>query len=275
MVAAQGANGTAANALPLKVRIAVPVFLGLVFLAAWEGLVQYLAVPKYVLPAPSMIVAALAADFLALMASLWMTLTVTLAAFGVAQVLGVLIAILFAQSRLLEISLFPYAVVLQVTPIVSIAPLVLIWVGLDHLERALLILATIVAFFPILSNATLGLKSVDHNLHNLFDLYHATRWQRLKALQFPSALPYLLGGMRIFGGLALIGAVVAEFVAGSGTGTGLAWRIVEAGNRLNIPRMFAALLLLSLLGIVIFFSLSALEYLLLRKWHESAAGREG
>jgi NitT/TauT family transport system permease protein len=274
MPAEQSANGATASSLPLRVRIAVPVILGTVFLGAWEILVRTLAVPKYVLPAPLMIAAALVDDFGPLIGSLYVTLFITLAAFAVALVLGVLIAILFAQSRLFEISLFPYAVILQVTPIVSIAPLVLIWVGLDHLERALLILATIVAFFPILSNTTLGLKSVDHNLHNLFDLYSATRWQRLKSLQFPSALPYLLGGMRISGGLALIGAVVAEFVAGSGTGTGLAWRIVEAGNRLNIPRMFAALLLLSLLGIVIFFSLSTLEYLLLRKWHESAVGRE-
>ena len=200
---------------------------------------------------------------------------VTLSAFAVALVLGVVIAILFAQSRLFEVSLFPYAVVLQVTPIVSIAPLVLIWVGLDHLERALLILATIVAFFPILSNTTLGLKSVDHNLQNLLrplrrHALAAPQGAAISAARFPTCS----GGMRISGGLALIGAVVAEFVAGSGTGTGLAWRIVEAGNRLNIPRMFAALLLMSLLGIVIFFSLSALEYLLLRKWHESAVGRE-
>jgi len=138
----------------------------------------------------------------------------------------------------------------------------------------LLILATIVAFFPILSNTTLGMKSVDHNLLNLFDLYHASRWQRLRYLQLPSAMPYLLGGMKISGGLALIGTVVAEFVAGSGTGTGLAWRIIESSNRLNIPRMFAALLLLSALGVTIFFGLSAVERLLLRKWHESAIGRE-
>jgi len=189
-------------------------------------------------------------------------------------VVGIAFAVLFTQARLFEVSLFPYAVVLQVTPIVAIAPLVLIWVGLDHVERAVLILATIVAFFPILSNTTLGLKSVDHNLQNLLDLYRVSRWQRLKELQFPSALPFLLGGMKISGGLALIGAVVAEFTAGSGSGTGLAWRILESGNRLNIPRMFAALLLLSLLGIIIFFSLSALEYLMLRKWHESAVGRE-
>jgi NitT/TauT family transport system permease protein len=213
-------------------------------------------------------------DYPTLFASLWITFEITVAAFLIALVSGVALATLFAQSELVEMSLFPYAVILQVTPIVSIAPLILIWVGLDHIERALLILATIVAFFPILSNMTLGLKSVDHNLRNLFDLYGATRWQRLKELQFPSALPYLLGGMRISGGLALIGAVVAEFVAGSGTGTGLAWRIVESANRLQIPRMFAALLLLSLLGIGIFLALSALQLMLLRKWHESAMRRE-
>jgi NitT/TauT family transport system permease protein len=264
----------ASQALPLPVRIAIPILLGIAFLATWEFLVRHLAIPKYVLPAPSLIAEAFWDDFPSLMGSLWVTLSVTLSAFLIALVLGVAIAILFVQSRLFEVSLFPYAVVLQVTPIVSIAPLVLIWVGLDHLERALLILATIVAFFPILSNTTLGLKSVDHNLQNLLDLYGASRWQRLKELQFPSALPYLLGGMKISGGLALIGAVVAEFVAGSATGQGLAWRIVEAGNRLNIPRMFAALMLLSFLGIAVFFSLSALEYLLLHKWHESAVGRE-
>jgi NitT/TauT family transport system permease protein len=275
MADAQRSTGPAApSPVLLSLRVLVPIALGVAFIAAWELLVRYLAIPRFVLPAPSMIAAALIDDFSPLVGSLWVTLKVTLAAFAVALMLGIVFAILFVQSRLFEVSLFPYAVMLQVTPIVSIAPLVLIWVGLDHLERALLILATIVAFFPILSNATLGLKSVDHNLQNLFDLYGATRWQRLKELQFPSALPYLLGGMRISGGFALIGAVVAEFVAGSGTGTGLAWRIVEAGNRLNIPRMFAALLLLSLLGISIFFGLSALEYLLLRKWHESAVGRE-
>jgi NitT/TauT family transport system permease protein len=260
--------------VPLWVRIVVPIALGVAFLALWELLVWYLEVPKFVLPAPSLIGKSLVQDWPTLLPSLWNTLKVTVAAFGVALVLGVAFAILFSQSSVFEISLFPYAVVLQVTPIVSVAPLILIWVGLDHVERALLILATIVAFFPILSNTTLGLKSVDHNLRNLFDLYHATRWQRLTELQMPSALPYLLGGMKISGGLALIGAVVAEFVAGSGTGTGLAWRIVESANRLNIPRMFAALMLLSMLGIVIFFSLSALQHALLRKWHESAVGRE-
>jgi len=256
------------------VRIGVPIILGIVIVALWEFIVYHWKIPKFIFPSPSMIVQALIADFPTLMGSLWTTLKVTLSAFIIASILGITVAVLFVQSRVLEISLFPYAVILQVTPIVSIAPFILIWVGLDHADRALLILATIVAFFPILSNTALGLKSVDHNLRNLFDLYSASRFQRLKELEFPSALPYILGGLKISGGLALIGAVVAEFVAGSGTSTGLAWRIVESANRLNIPRMFAALLLLSLLGITIFFALSWLESLLLSKWHESAVRRE-
>ena len=267
-------SGTTSEARSRLARVLVPVALGILFLGVWEFLVRWLEVPKFVLPPPSLIFESLLNDYGTLAASMWKTLEVTIAAFLVALVLGVTGAILFTQSRLFEISFFPYAVVLQVTPIVSIAPFILIWVGLDHTERALLILATIVAFFPILSNTTLGMKSVDHNLLNLFDLYHASRWQRLRYLQWPSAMPYLLGGMKISGGLALIGTVVAKFVAGSGTGSGLAWRIIESSNRLNIPRMFAALLLLSALGVTIFFGLSAVERLLLRKWHESAIGRE-
>jgi len=268
------ASAVAAEGPSRTVRILVPVVLGIVFLGLWEFFVRWLEIPKFVLPPPSMIFKALVEDYVTLSASMWNTLKITVIAFFIALFLGVTGAILFTQSRLFEMSLFPYAVILQVTPIVSIAPFILIWVGLDHIETALLILATIVAFFPILSNTTLGMKSVDHNLLNLFDLYHASRWQRLKHLQLPSAMPYLLGGMKISGGLALIGAVVAEFVAGSGTGTGLAWRIIESSNRLNIPRMFAALFLLSVLGVIIFFGLSAVEAILLRKWHESAVGRE-
>ena len=260
--------------VPPFARIAVPLLLGAVVVVLWQVLVWWLDVPKFVLPAPTLIVHSLIDDFSSLLTSLWITLRITLMAFFIALAAGVVLAVLSVQSRLVEISIFPYAVILQVTPVVSIAPLILIWVGLDHIDRALLILATIVAFFPILSNTTLGLKSVDHNLQDLFQLYGASRWQRLRLLQMPAALPYLLGGMKISGGLALIGAVVAEFVAGSGTGAGLAWRIVESANRLNIPRMFAALLLLSVLGISIFLLLAGLQSLLLGRWHESAVQRE-
>lgn len=256
-------------------RLLMPLLVGLFFLGGWEWLVHAQEIREFVLPAPSRIGLALYEDFGSLMGSLWVTLRVTLAAFLAAALTGVGLAVLFSQSRTVEMAFFPYAVILQVTPVVAIAPLIIIWVGFDRMELALLILAWIVAFFPILSNTVLGLRSVDHNLRDLFRLYGASRWQTLTELQLPSALPYILTGMKVSGGLALIGAVVAEFAAGSADAAGLAWRIIEAGNRLQIPKMFAALLLLSLLGIAIFFLLTLLEHFLLRRWHESAVKREG
>jgi NitT/TauT family transport system permease protein len=248
----------------------LPLLLGLALLALWEGMVAVRHIPPYVLPAPSAIARALIANFASLMLSLLSTLTVTLEGFAAALVAGVGLAIAFSQSRTLERMFYPYAVALQVTPVVAIAPLILIWVGFERIDLALALIAALVAFFPILSNTTLGLKSADFHLVDLMRLYGASRWQILWRVRLPSALPYLLGAMKIAGGLSLIGAVVAEFVAGSGTATGLAWRIVEAGNRLEIATLFAALLLLALLGIALFAAFSLLEWALLRRWHESA-----
>jgi len=249
---------------------AFPVLLAALLLGAWEWAVAHWQVPPYVLPAPSAIARAFAGNFASLMASLASTLTVTLEAFAAACLLGVATAIGFSQSRLLERTLYPYAVILQVTPVVAIAPLILIWVGFERINLALVIIATLVAFFPILAGATLGLKSADFNLIDLTRLYGASRAQILWRIRLPGALPYLLSGMKTAGGLALIGAVVAEFVAGSGTATGLAWRIVESGNRLEIATLFAALALLAATGVLIFAALSLLEWWLLRRWHESA-----
>jgi NitT/TauT family transport system permease protein len=254
--------------------ILLPLLLGFALLGLWEWIVAARQIPPYVLPAPSAIARAFIDNFASLMGSLLATLYVTVQAFLVALVAGVATAILFSQSRLAERTLYPYAVILQVTPVVAIAPLILIWVGFDRINAALVLIASLVAFFPILSNTTLGLKSADFNLMELMRLYRASRWQILWRLQLPTALPYLLGACRIAGGLALIGAVVAEFVAGSGTATGLAWRIIEAGNRLEIATMFAALGLLALLGVAIFAILSVLEHWLLRRWHESALRRQ-
>jgi NitT/TauT family transport system permease protein len=253
---------------------ATPAILGVLVLAFWELIVRHFDVPPYVLPAPSAVAAAFADNFSSLMASLWTTLRVTLEAFALAVAGGVALAILFSQNKAIENALYPYAVVLQVTPVVAIAPLILIWVGFERINLALVIIAFIVAFFPILSNTTLGLRSTDRNLIDLCRLYGASRWQILAKVQMPSALPYLLGAMKISGGLALIGAVVAEFVAGSGTASGLAWRIVEAGNRLEIAKMFAALGLLAALGIAIFSLLSLIEWALLHRWHESALAKQ-
>lgn len=244
--------------------LVVPALLGL-----WEILVYIWQVPAFVLPPPSAIGHALVDDFSSLMFSAWMTLHISVTAFVLAVAGGVALAVLFSQSRMVEMALFPLAVILQVTPIVAIAPLIVIWVGIDNPNRALLLMAWIAAFFPVLSNMTLGLRAADHGLLDLYRLYGASRFQILTQIRFPSSLPYLLSAMKISGGLALIGTVVAEFVAGSGASMGLAWRIMESGNRLQIAKMFAALLLLSLLGIAIFLCLSALERLLLRRWHES------
>jgi NitT/TauT family transport system permease protein len=251
----------------------MPSAMGFLGLVLWEVLVRVNEVPHYLLPGPLLIARTLWTDWGTLSGSLWITLQITGMALTVAVVLGVALSILFSLSKWVELSFFPYAVILQVTPIVSIAPLIIIWV--DNTYLSLLICAWIVAFFPILSNTTTGLNSADHNLRNLFELYGATRWQTLRRLRLPAAMPYFLAGLRISGGLALIGAVVAEFVAGSGgVESGLAYRILESGYRLQIPRMFAALIMISMSGIVIFLAMSLITHLALRRWHESAIKRE-
>jgi len=253
-------------------RIGLPVLMLALVLVTWDLVVRAFAIPPFVLPSPGLVLSTLIADGGLLWQSLLVTLTTTFEGFLLAAIGGIGLAVLFSQSRLIEYSLYPYAVILQVTPIVAIAPLLLIYLPQP---LAVLACAWIVAFFPVLANTTLGLSSVDHNLLALFELYKASRWQLLWNLKLPSALPQMLAGLRIAGGLSLIGAVVAEIAAGSaGAGSGLAYRIAESGYRLNIPRMFAALLLLSLAGIAIFFALSALSHLALRRWHESAVKRE-
>lgn len=255
------------------IRILAPALMGVFILGLWEVVVRAMGIQPFLLPAPSLIARTLVTDWPTLASSLWITLSISLAALSVAVLLGLTLAVLFTQSRWLELSLFPYAVVLQVTPVVAIAPLIIIWA--DNVVVSLLICAWLVAFFPILSNTTLGLNSADHNLVNLFQLYRANRWQTLRYLRLPSAMPYFLGGLRISGGLSLIGAVVAEFVAGTGgSSSGLAFRILESGYQLQIPRMFAALTLVSMSGIVIFACLSAVSHLALRNWHDSAIRRE-
>jgi NitT/TauT family transport system permease protein len=251
----------------------MPIIMIALGLFAWDRIVVLNEIPHYILPGPGRVWETLVEDWPILRNALAITLAITGMALLVAIIGGAGLAILFKQSRLMEMSLYPYAVILQVTPIVAIAPLIFIYV--EERLVGLLICAWLVAFFPVLSNTTLGLNSADHNLRDLFKIYGASRWQRLLHLELPSALPYFLGGLRIAGGLALIGAVVAEYVAGTGgIGSGLAFTILEAGYRLNIPRMFAALLLIAGTGIVIYAVLSFISWLLLHKWHESALKRE-
>jgi NitT/TauT family transport system permease protein len=254
------------------VRILLPVAVLAAGIAAWEFVVRINDIPPYVLPGPLAVFQTMAHDWPVLWQSLLTTLLTTVEGFAAAAIGGIALALLFNQSKWLEYSLFPYAVILQVTPVIAIAPLLLIYLP-QH--TAVVVCAWIVAFFPVLSNTTLGLNSVDRNLAGLFRLYGASPLQTLRLLKLPAALPFILGGLRIAGGLSLIGAVVAEIAAGSaGAGSGLAYRIAESGYRLNIPRMFAALLLLSVAGIVIYGLLALTSHLILRRWHESALGKE-
>jgi len=254
-------------------RIVVPVLVAVVALALWQGLVVAFKVPHFIVPAPSHVAQVMVADAALLFGALLNTLKITLLSFAAAVVLGVLVAFAFVQSRLVEVAFFPYAVLLQVTPIVAIAPLIIIWV--KDPTVSLVICATLVALFPIIANTTLGLRSVNPGLLAYFKLNRATRVQVLARLRVPSALPYFFGGLRISSGLALIGAVVAEFVAGTGgTGSGLAYVILESGYRLQIPRMFAALTLISAAGVAIFALLGLAARLSLRRWHETAGAGE-
>jgi NitT/TauT family transport system permease protein len=251
-----------------SLRYLAPFAVGVLVLALWQGLVRLYDVPSYLVPSPLLVLRTLVEDWGLLSASLLVTLKIALLALLAAVVLGVLLAFLFVQSRVIEASLFPYAILLQVTPVVSIAPLIIIWV--KDPGAALVICATIVAIFPVIANTTLGLRSVDPDLLDLFRLSRATRWQTLVRLRIPSALPYFFAGLRVSSGLALIGAVVAEFVAGTGgTSSGLAYQILLAGLNLNIPRLFAALLLITAAGVLLFLLVTLVARQALRHWHES------
>ena len=255
--------------LKITIPIAVLAFLVLV----WQAIVVIYQTPHYILPGPALVVEAFFEDWGTLEPALWVTTKITFISLGLALVGGVGLAVIMVQSRWIETALYPITVILQVTPIVAIAPLILIYTPTTQV--ALLICAFLVAFFPILSNMAQGLKSVDHNLLNLFELYGASRWQTLIHLKLPASLPYFMTGLRIGGGLALIAAVVAEFAAGSaGAGSGLAFRLLESQYRLNIPRLFAALFMLACLGVAIFALTSFIAWLFLHRWHESSLKRE-
>ena len=254
-------------------RWALPLAIMILAIWLWDRICVWNNIPKYILPRPGVVLQTMYDDAGLLFSSLLVTLKITFLSLALAVIGGVGLAVLFAQSKWVEMSFFPFAIVLQVTPIVAIFPLINIYV--DNQTAKLLLCAWIVAFFPILSNTTLGLNSVDRNLLDMFKLNGATRWQQLRYLRLPAAMPYFLGGLKIAGGLSLIGAVVAEFVAGAtGQSSGLASRIIEAGYRINAPRLFAALVLISLTGIVIFLVLSLVSHLILRRWHESAIKQE-
>ena len=264
------ARATPLLSRPEVQRVFYPALVAVVLIGLWQWAVTAFEIPKFLVPSPLLVAQTLVTDAGLLFGAMFTTLKITVFAFLCATVLGVLIAFAFVQSRVIETAFFPYAVLLQVTPIVAIAPLIIIWVKSP--TASLVICATLVALFPIIANTTLGLRSVNPGLMSYFKLNRASRLQTLWRLRIPSALPYFFGGLRISSGLALIGAVVAEFVAGTGgTGTGLAYQILQSGYQLNIPRMFAALLLITVTGVLLFAAMAWLSKWALGSWHESEA----
>ncbi|NVJ69174.1 MAG: ABC transporter permease [Alphaproteobacteria bacterium] len=246
-------------------KVLYPLLAFVTLISSWNISIEVFDISKFILPSPNDVAKVLFADFYSLSTALLATLKITFIALLAAVASGVSLALAFSVWRSFELTFYPFAVILQVTPIVSVAPLVLIWVGIDHVDRALVIIAWLAAFFPILANMSAGLRAVDKTLSDLFTLYGANRWQRFWQLSMPTAMPYLLASLKVSGGLALIGAVVAEFVAGSGGSSGLAWRILEAGNRLQVEKMFAGLILLSVSGVAIFYGFTMLEWTVLRR----------
>jgi NitT/TauT family transport system permease protein len=254
-------------------RFFAPLAVAVVLLALWQITVTVYDVPPYIVPSPLRIAQAMIEDRELLVASLAVTAQIALTALAIAVVAGAAIALVFAQSRIVEASLLPYAILLQVTPIVAVAPLIIIWVKDTHV--ALVLCAVVVAIFPIISSTSLGLRSVDPGLADLFRMSRASQWQTLVRLRIPSALPYFFAGLRVSCGLALIGAVVAEFVAGTGgQGAGLAYQILMAGIQLNVPRLFAALVLITLTGIAFYLAVGIVSHLVLARWHESELAAE-
>jgi len=248
------------------VRRAAPlVFIGLL-LAAWELACFATRTPVYFLPPPSAVAVALAENLPLLLASAWRTFLTALEGLAIASLIATVVALLGTLSITWERSFRPLAVALQVTPVVALAPLLQVWAGVDHPQRAVLALTAVVAFFPVYSGAVTGLRSADPDLERLFDLYGARPLQRLAKLRIPSAVPFLLEGHKVAVGLALVGAVVAEFSAGEGGSQGLAWRILESSRHLQTAKMMAALLVLALMGAALHVLFSTLERRALRWW---------
>jgi NitT/TauT family transport system permease protein len=248
--------------------ILAPVIFGILALGLWQFGCRAFSVPIYLLPAPTDIAQCLLYNWPALLHALGNTLSVTLTAFILAVFLGVAAAFMLVQSRWIEMALLPYAVLLQATPVVAVAPLIIILI--KNTSLALIACTTVIALFPIITNTTIGLRSADPALLANLRMNNVGRTQTLWRLRLQSALPFFMVGLRISSGLAFIGAVVAEFIAGAGgRGAGLAYVILQSSFQLDIPRIFASLLLIGLTGLALFGTMAALNRLLLRSPHGS------
>jgi len=246
-----------------------PPILSLVgVLAAWESIVRIQSIPTYLLPPPSVIASAGISNISSLISASITTAQSALIGFSLSIVLGISLAVVLGTSRILERAFYPYAVFLQTVPIVAIAPLLVIWFGPG--SRAVSVAAFIVSVFPIMANTLTGLRSVDPALRDLFRLHGASKVQTLFLLSLPHATPNIVTGLRVAGGLAVIGAIVGEFVAGfSEGGAGLGIRILESYRLLRTDLLFAYVFCACILGLGLFGCTNLLGFRLMRRWHPS------
>ena len=242
-----------------------PFGLLLVVLAVWQVWVWWFDWPGFFMPAPSDVAGAIASDGDRLLAATLRTGIASLAGFTASLVAGVLIAIVFSQSRLVRSSCYPYAIFLQTVPIIAIAPLIITWFGTGF--PSVVLVTVIISLFPIIASTTSGLLNIDEDLLELFRLYRASRWQVLWKLRLPHAVPYLVTGARTSSGMAVIGAIVGEFFVGhTTTHYGLGYLVLSTSQHLKTPHLFTAVIASALLGIALFGAVTWIGSTLLARW---------
>ena len=252
---------------PRFMRNVLPPIVPMVIMTlAAELAVRQAWVPSFLVPAPSSVVASMFRDWPELWRATFATAIAALAGFGMSAIIGSLIAIALSSAAWVQRAFYPYAVFFQTVPIIAIAPLLVVWFGWD---RTVVASAFIVSIFPVIANTLTGLLSTDLALRDLFRLYSANRLATLCKLRLPFALPHILTGLRIAAGLAVVGAIVGEFITGSGIGGS----IMVSRQQNRVDKVFAGLLLASLLGILLFMLINLISRLALRRWHASETGR--
>ncbi|WP_407647296.1 ABC transporter permease [Gracilibacillus oryzae] len=246
-----------------------PIIAFVVFLALWQSVPVLLGLEHYILPKPTDVVAAAIEDWSLLWPAVQITVVESVLGFFVSAVVGIGVSILLASSKVLERSIYPYAIVLQTIPVVAVAPIVVIWFGAGY--NSIVVISFLIGFFPVISNTLMGLNSVDKNKDELFTLYNATKWQKMWKLRIPSALPYMMTGLKISCTLSIVGAIVGEYIAGIGGGKGgLGYSITVAAMQVKTSYLFACGIAAAILGIAFYLLVSMFSNYMLNSWHDSA-----
>ena len=246
-----------------------PIAAFVLFISLWQAIPTLLDIKPFILPKPTDVVNAAIKDWDLLWPAMQITVVEAVIGFILSAVIGIGVSILLASSRIIEISLYPYAVILQTIPVIAVAPIVVIWFGSGF--NSIVIISFLIGFFPIVSNTLMGLNSVDKNMGDLFQLYNASKWQTMWKLRIPAAMPYMMSGLKVSCTLSIIGAITGEYIAGIGGGKGgLGYAITVAAVQLKTPYLFACAIAGAIFGIVFYLLVSFISRLVLKSWHESA-----